>query len=139
MIINRGDKGMIKKPLSVRLSEFYSEGDRRNRLYLISLLSLGKKLEYKNEPTDTWKEFKFSKDLLTPPFLRVEGEGNGFKCGKDFFNENEKLMIERVLLGLGNVPDFYQDMIDLNDKYTREYKERGQELLEELIKERVDK
>lgn len=126
---------MIKKPLNVRLSEFYYEGDRRNRLYLIHFLSLGNKLEYKNEPTDTWKEFKFSKDLLAPPFLRVEGEGNGFECGKGFFNEDERQLIKCVLLGLGNTPDFYQDMADLNDKYAREYEERRQELLEELIEE----
>ena len=130
---------MVKKPLDVRLLEFYNDGDRQNRLYLIHHLSLGNKLEYKDEPTDTWKEFKFSKDLLTPPFLRVEGNYIGFKCGKDFFNETEKQMIERVLLGLGNTPDFNQDMIDLNDKYAREYKERGQELLEELTKERASK
>lgn len=129
----------MKKPLDVRLLEFYNDGDRRNRLYLIHRLSLGSKLEYKDEPADVWKEFKFSKDLLTPPFLRVEGDYNGFKCGKDFFNETEKQMIERVLLGLGNTPDFNQDMIDLNDKYAREYKERGQELLEELTKERASK
>lgn len=130
---------MKKKPLGVRLLEFYNDGDRRNRLYLIQHLSLGNKLEYKNEPTDTWKEFKFSKDLLTPSFLRVEGDYAGFKCGKDFFNENEKQMIERVLLGLGNTSDFNQDMLNLYDKYAREYKERRQELLEELIKEKASK
>ena len=130
---------MVKKSLDVRLLEFYNDGDRQNRLYLIHHLSLGNKLEYKDEPTDTWKEFKFSKDLLAPPFLRVEGNYIGFKCGKNFFNETEKQMIKRVLLGLGNTPDFNQDMINLYDKYAREYKERRQELLEELIKERASK